>query len=234
MNESNSHLTMKSLPVSDRPYEKMLIKGPQALSDAELLAVIIRSGTRELSAVQLCQKLLSAQDGKSLNIIQDKSHEELMAFPGIGRVKALQIKAALEIGSRALAASRSQVRQPIRSPEDAIKFIENDMRLLPREELRIILLDIRNRIIRTCRISEGGLSASVIHPREIFREAVKANAAAMILAHNHPSGDSTPSREDMETTRKLLEVGEMMGIKIVDHLILASYGSISFKQLGLI
>lgn len=234
MIDSNSHLTMKCLPVADRPYEKMLASGPQALSDAELLAVIIRSGTRESSAVQLCQKLLSTQTGNSLNTIQDNSLEELMAFPGIGQVKALQIKAALEIGSRAMATSRSQVRQPIRSPDEAIKYIENEMRLLPREELRIILLDIRNRVIRTCRISEGGLSASVIQPREVFREAVKANAAAMILAHNHPSGDSTPSREDMETTRKLLEVGELMGVKVVDHLILAAYGSTSFKQLGLI
>ena len=108
------------------------------------------------------------------------------------------------------------------------------MLALPREELRIVLLDVRNRVIRISRVSEGGLSSAVIHPRELFREAIRANAAAMILAHNHPSGDASPSAEDLETTRRLIEAGQMMGIQVIDHIILASGGSLSLKRTGLI
>ena len=128
-----------------------------------------------------------------------------MEYPGIGPVKAAQILAALEIGSRA-SSSRRRVRQTqIRSPNDAIDLLETDMLALPREELRVILLDVRNRVIRVSRVSEGGLSSAVIHPRELFREAIRANAASMILAHNHPSGDASPSVGDLETTRRLLK-----------------------------
>lgn len=229
------HLTMRNLPADDRPYEKILSQGAQALSDAELLAVIIRSGNRHESALSLCQRLLADDRTEGgLTAILDNSLEELMALPGIGKVKAVQLKAAVEIGSRAVVAAKSRNRHQIHSPEDAILLLDHEMRSLPREELRIVLLDIRNRVIRISRISEGGLSASVVFPRDLFREAVKANAAGMILAHNHPSGDSTPSREDLDTTRRLTEIGEMMGIRIVDHLILASGGSVSFKQHGLI
>jgi DNA repair protein RadC len=235
MNLKTDHLTMRRLPAADRPYEKMTALGPQALSDAELLAVIIRSGSRRESALALCQRLLAMDEaGRGLSHILESSLEELMALPGIGRVKAAQMKAALEIGSRVATGSRHASRHQIRTPEDAINLLEREMRILPREELRIVLLDVRNRVIRVCRISEGGLSSSVIYPRDLFREAVKANAAALILAHNHPSGDASPSREDMETTRRLIEAGEMMGIKIVDHVILAADGCISFKQSGLI
>ncbi len=233
MKIENGHLTMRNLPVGDRPYEKMLLSGPKALSDAELLAVIIRSGSRRESALNLCQRLLADQP-LGLDVLHDNSLEELMALPGIGRVKAIQIKAALEIGSRAVNHSRNKMRQQIKTPEDALAILDHDMRSLPREELRIILLDARNRVIRISRISEGGLTASVVYPRDLFREAVKANAAAVILAHNHPSGDAAPSREDLESTSRLMEIGEMMGIKVVDHLILAANGSVSLKQLGLI
>ena len=235
MSESIQHLTMQNLPADDRPYEKLLHQGAQALSDAELLAVIIRSGSRRENALPLCQRLLaSGQGNRGLGSVLDSSLEELMAQPGIGKVKAIQLKAAIEIGSRAVAESRMCNRWQIRSPDDAMLLLDQEMRSLPREELRAVLLDTRNRVIRICRISEGGLSASVVYPRDLFREAVKANAAALILAHNHPSGDASPSREDLETTRKLSEVGEMMGIKIIDHLILAASGSMSFKQKGLI
>ncbi len=228
------HLTMRSLPVEDRPCEKLLASGAQSLTDAELLAVIIRSGTRQESAISLCQRILAEdQSGCGLTFLQESSLEELMLLPGIGQVKAAQLKAAVEIGNRA-ASGVSRARRLIRTPQDAISLLESEMRTLPREELRIVLLDVRNRVIRISRVSEGGLSASVIYPRDLFREAVKANAAALILAHNHPSGDATPSREDLDTTRRLAEAGEMMGVKVVDHVILAAGGSISFKQRGLI
>ncbi|MDW7656580.1 MAG: DNA repair protein RadC [Bacillota bacterium] len=230
------HLTMHDLPEDDRPYEKLLHMGAAALSDAELMAVIIRSGSRKESALALTQRLIRTLDEQSAGpvFLRDSSVEELTALPGIGRVKALQLKAAIELGNRAGRTARLSARRLIKRPEDVLGFLEKDMIALPREELRIVLLDARNRIIRICRIGEGGLTAAVIHPRDLFREAVKANAASLILVHNHPSGDATPSSEDIETTRKMCEIGEMMGIRVMDHLVVASSGSVSFRQKGLL
>ena len=231
----NDHLTMHDLPEDDRPYEKLLHLGAAALSDAELMAVIIRSGSAQESALALAQRLVRTMGGQDPGpgFLRDSSVEELMALPGIGRVKALQLKAAVELGSRAGRNGRLSARRQIRRPEDVLCFLEAEMAALPREELRIVLLDARNRVIRVCRIGEGGLMAAVIQPRDLFREAVKANAAGLILAHNHPSGDATPSAEDIATTRKISEIGEMMGIRIMDHLIVAGGGSVSFRQRGL-
>lgn len=231
---TKQHLIMKKLPVDDRPYEKIVQKGARELSDAELLAVIIRSGSRRESALSLCQRLVTLDEkNPGFSALQDKSIEELREIQGIGRVKAVQIKAVLEIAAR-VARGHRLPGQKISRPDDALLLLETDMQRLPREELRLILLDIRNRIIRICRISEGGLAAAVIFPRDLFREALKANAASIILAHNHPSGDATPSEEDIHTTRKIAQIGDMMGIKLVDHLILAADGSISFRQQGLL
>jgi len=262
----DKHQTMHDLPAEDRPYEKLLAKGASSLTDAELLAIFIRSGSRKESALTLSQRLIqhhrplpqhkpaakrslvsgriadhdADQDDQaqrsddSLAFLRECSLEELMAFPGIGQVKAVQLHAAVELGSRLSRSLRIRHRLQIQSPDDAIALLEPDMVQLPREELRLVLLDVRNRVIRISRISEGGLSAAIIAPRDLFREAVRANAAAMILAHNHPSGESSPSNDDLATTRKLIEMGEMMGIKVVDHLILAKSGSISMKQNGLV
>lgn len=232
-------LTMKTLPAEDRPCEKFTSRGASQLTDAELLAIIIRSGRRRESALALCQRMLagladSDQPGAGLRNLQDASLEELQGQPGIGPVKAVQIKAALELGSRLVSAGRIPEKMQIKSPVDAIALLEGEMRYLPREELRAIFLDIRNRVIRTSRISEGGLASSVLYPRDLFREAVKANAASLILVHNHPSGDSAPSREDIETTRRFIDMGEMMGVRVMDHLVIASGGSVSLKQQGLI
>ena len=235
MDHEQRRLTMRCLPVDDRPCEKLLASGPQALTDAELMAIIIRSGSQQDTALSLCQRLLADdQNGNGLAVLQDKSLEELMCFPGIGQVKAAQLKAALEIGSRAYCSNSHQKRVMIRSPQDAINLLEREMCQLSREELRIVLLDTRNRVLRICRIAEGGLAAAVIHPRDLFREAIRANAAALILAHNHPSGNSAPSHDDLDTTRRLVEAGDMMGVKVVDHIILAFGGSTSFRQNGLI
>ena len=240
----SDHLTMHDLPEDDRPYEKLLHQGAAALSDAELMAVIIRSGSRRESALSLAQRMIRTLDIPSdapgsparsgLAFLLDSSIEELTALPGIGRVKALQLKAAVELGSRVGRAGRQLDRHPIRRPSDVLGFLETEMITLPREELRMVLLDVRSRMIRICRIGAGGLTAAVIHPRDLFREAVKANAASMILVHNHPSGDATPSSDDIETTRRISEIGEMMGIRLLDHLVVAGSGSVSLRQQGLI
>lgn len=227
-------LTMKGLPDAERPCERFFALGATALSDAELIAIILRSGNRNQNALQLAQNLIASEsNGKGLSFLQELSLEELMRHEGIGMVRAVQLKAIIEIGNRAGSSARIP-RQAIRTPEDAGKLIEGEMMNLPREELRTILLDVRNRVIRVIRIAEGGLSSSVISPRDLFREAVRANAAALILAHNHPSGDHTPSREDIETTRKFIEMGDLMGVRVVDHLIIARNGTVSLKQQGLI
>jgi DNA repair protein RadC len=232
---ASDRLTMKNLPADDQPCEKLLQQGARALSDAELLAVVIRSGSRSETALALCQRLLAQDEADSgLAGLQSFSLEELMGYPGIGKVKACQMKAALEIGARAATGGKSRSRPLVRTQADALALIETDMRNLPREELRMILLDTRSRLIRTCRVAEGGLSMSVIHPRDLFREVVRANAAALILAHNHPSGDASPSQEDLETTRRLIDAGEMMGVKVIDHLIVATGGSISLRQHGFV
>lgn len=260
-------LAIRDLPADDRPYEKLRRFGARNLTASELMAVVIRSGTRRESALALCQRMLrtlgarstdlsiptarvwprgsggtatpaTLADGSlcaeaSLDALSDRSIEELTAFSGIGPVKAMQLMAAIELGRRASRKPLSR-QDPIRGPEDAIALIEPEMRALPREEMRLILVDARNRVIRTCRVSEGGLSSAVIQPRELFREAVRSNAAAMILAHNHPSGDASPSGEDLSTTRRLMELGQMMGVKVIDHLIVGRQGSVSLKQQGLI
>ena len=159
--------------------------------------------------------------------------EELRQISGIGRVKALQLKACVELGNRMINALQNEYRQPIRTPSDAILFLEPRLRLQPREEFHVLLLDTRNRLIRSVHVGGGGLDAAVIYPRDIFREAVKANAAAIMLAHNHPSGDASPSRSDIDSTARFVEIGTMMGIPVLDHLIIASGGSISLKQRGL-
>ncbi len=232
----NKPLTMRELPADDRPYEKLLRKGAASLSDAELIAAIIRSGSRQESALGLSQRLISQLAGadNSLAFLQDSTIEELMLLPGIGQVKALQLKAAVELGRRASQPTRLQQRFQIRRPQDVLSFLESEMASLTREEMRLVLLDSRNRVIRVSRISEGGLAAAIIQPRELFRVAVKANAAAVILIHNHPSGDASPSQSDIDTSKTLQEMGEMMGIKILDHLIIASGGSVSMLEKGLI
>ena len=236
---NTNRMTMKSIPVLDRPTEKLVRLGSQALSDAELLAIIIRSGTVKESALAVCQRLLAEGKGHAggqggLRDLLDKTLEELKVISGIGPVRAAQIKAALELGSRLQGQRSLGSRTTIRVPEDAISVLESEMRFLPREEFRAILLDIRNRIIRISSISAGSLNAAIVHPRDLFREAVKSNAAAMILAHNHPSGDSTPSQEDIEATTRFMEIGKLMGVRIVDHIIIAQEGSASLRQLGLI
>lgn len=232
--EQQKNLIMKEMPEGDRPYEKLERLGARVLSDAELLSVIIRSGTRKISALQLGQRIMAAAGDRGLMMLQDYSLEELMAIPGIGKVKALQIKASLELGNRTIDRARSTPRKQIRTPEDARSMLEEQLRSCPREELHMIMLDIRNRVIRTVRLSEGGLSSAVIQPRDLFREAVKANASSIILVHNHPSGDPTPSQDDINSSLRLIEMGSLMGIRVIDHLVISLSGYISMKQEGLI
>lgn len=225
-------LTMKDIPRSERPYEKAESDGVRALSNAELVAVLLTTGRAGETAIQTAQKALVMSDG--LAGLLDASLEELQEVPGIGRVKSIRVLAALELGQRAVSERQRDTRTVAGGPDDLIGYVEASMRYLPREEFHVLLLDTRNRIIKSVRISQGGLASAVIHPRDIFREAVKANAAAIVLVHNHPSGDSSPSRADVESTRKFMKLGNMMGIPVLDHIIVGAESSSSFKQLGYI
>lgn len=224
-------LTMKDLPESERPYEKAESGGVRTLTNAELVAVLLSTGRAGETAVQTAQKALVMSGG--LSGLLDTSLEELQEVPGIGRVKSIRILAAVELGQRAVSERQAEMRATAGGPDEVIGYVEASMRYLPREEFHVLLLDTRNRIIKSVRISQGGLTSAVIHPRDIFREAVKANAAAIVLAHNHPSGDSAPSRADVESTRKFTKLGNMMGIPVLDHIIVGAESSSSFKQLGL-
>lgn len=232
--EQQNRLLMKEMPEGDRPYEKLERLGARAMSDAELLSIIIRSGTKKESALQLGQRIMSIAGDRGLMMLQEHSLEELMEIQGIGKVKALQIKASLELGNRTIDKARNTPRRQVKTPEDARSVLEEQLRSCPREELHMIMLDIRNRVIRTVRLSEGGLSSAVIQPRDLFREAVKANAASIILVHNHPSGDPSPSQDDIDSSLRLMEMGGLMGIRVVDHLVISLSGYISMKQEGMI
>ena len=224
-------LTMKELPESERPYERAEKEGIRRLTHAELLAIILTSGRSGETAIQIAQKILLKTEG--LKGLLDTSLEELREIAGVGRVKAIRALAAVELGQRAAAERQQEVRESATGPEDVIRHVEATMRYLPREEFHVLLLDTRNRIIKQVQISQGGLAAAVIHPRDIFREAVKANAASIVLVYNHPSGDSAPSRADIESTRQFVELGKMMGIPVLDHVIVGAESSSSFSRLGL-
>ncbi len=229
--DQEAALTMKELPQSERPYEKAESQGLGALSHAELVAILLTSGRGGETAVQLAQKLLVMTEG--LAGLLDASPQELQQIPGIGQVKSIRVLAAVELGQRAASQRQLQTRARASGPDEVIAYVEASMRYLPREEFHVLLLDTRNRIIRSVRISQGGLAAAVIHPRDIFREAVKANAASMVLVHNHPSGDPSPSQADIESTHRFKELGKMMGIPVLDHVIVGAESSASFSRLGL-
>lgn len=225
----HQHLTLKSLPPTDRPTEKLSRLGAPALSDAELLAVIIRSGTAKETALAVCQRLVLEP-----KFLLEASLEDLQQTSGIGQVRAAQIKAAIELGSRLTLKTVALPDKKVRQPQEAIAMIEGQMHQLTREEFWVILLDTRHRVIRMRQIAVGSLNATIVHPRDLFRDAVKSNAAALILAHNHPSGDCTPSQEDIDATVRFMEMGKLMGVRIVDHIVIAQGGSVSMRQLGLI
>lgn len=227
----NDNLTMKDLPVRERPYERAEKLGIDALSEAELIAIIIKTGKTGSTALSLAHRVLASAGG--LADLMEMSQEDLKRVPGIGRVKALQILAGLELGQRASAARASLERPRIHGPDDIIGYVEAHMRYRPREQFAVVLLDTRHRIIRHVVISSGGLSSSVIQPRDIFHEAVRANAAAVILVHNHPSGDPFPSRADQDSTKKIVELGDALGVPVLDHIIVASESTLSMRECNL-
>jgi len=205
--------------------------GPQALTTAELLAILIRVGNQERSAISLGEHLL-AEFG-SINEVAAASVEQLSVVKGIGEAKAAQIKAAIEFGKR-VSLFGSSDRPTINTPQDAANLVISDLRYLKKETLKSILVDTKSRVIAVKTVSIGDLTSSIVHPREVFKDAVLASAASVIVAHNHPSGDPTPSVEDVTITRRLMSAGEILGIELLDHLVVGDGNFVSLKERGLI
>lgn len=228
----SNKLAINDLPLADRPYEKLSMRGSASLTEAELLAIIICSGHQKMSAIELAQDIVSTHE--TLSEIRRLSIEELRKFKGIGFSKAVRIKAAFELGRRAEYQQKTELNPQILCSKDAISIMEQDLVSLEQEEFHVLLLDVKGRLIKRVQVARGGLNSTALYPREIFRQALKANAAAMILCHNHPSGDAKPSTQDIQASMRLIEMGEHLGVKVLDHIIIASKGSSSLKSLDLI
>lgn len=224
-------LTIKELPPSERPRERALVSGITTLSDAELLAILLRSGTAQETAVQLAEKVLLKVGG--LTELPRSSLEELQSVKGLGPAKALTLLAAAELAVRLANRTRYEA-VTISSPGDAAGLVMEEMRHKLREHFRVLLLDTKNKVLGIEDISVGSLNSSLIHPREVFRPAIRKACASVILIHNHPSGDPTPSREDVEVTKRLVEAGRLMGIEVLDHLVIGDGRFVSFRERGLI
>jgi len=224
------HARIRELPAEERPRERLISYGADALSTAELLAVLLRTGTEQRSAVGLAEHLL-AEFG-NLRGVAHATIEELGKVSGIGPAKAAQIKAAIEFGRRLIAASPEE-RPKVRSPRDVYNLLGPSLRDEKREHFVALLLDTKNGVLRSRTVSVGDLSSSIVHPREVFAEAIRHGAASLIVSHNHPSGDPTPSPEDIAVTRRLAEAGELLGIELLDHIVLGDNRWVSLKEKGL-
>ena len=216
-------------PETERPRERLLTQGPQALTNAQLLAILLRVGRHGSSAVQVGMDILD-QLGDVAGLAQC-GIEELCAVPGVGEAKAAQLKAALELGKRALAGPLTKGAK-ITSSRDLFTHYHPTLRDLRHEVFRVILLDAKHAIMRDATVSEGSLTLSIVHPREVFTFAVKESAAAVIFLHNHPSGDPTPSQEDHVLTARLVSAGEVLGIRVLDHLVIGDGRYVSFADQG--
>jgi DNA repair protein RadC len=227
----SEHLLIRDFPKEERPRERFMQSGPKSLSNQELLALLLRTGTKNESVIQLANRLLTTFEG--LRLLKDASIEEMTSIKGIGEAKAIQILAAVELGSR-IHKLNFEDRYVIRSPEDGANYCMEEMRFLSQEHFVCLYLNTKNQIIHKQTIFIGSLNASIVHPREVFKEAVRRSAASLICLHNHPSGDPTPSREDIEVTKRLVEFGRIMGIDLLDHLIIGEHKFVSLKEKGYI
>jgi DNA repair protein RadC len=224
---------IKDWPEADRPRERLLNNGAATLSDTELLAIVLRNGNASTgeSAIDHARLLLGKFGG--LKGIDEASIAELTGIKGIGTAKAAEIKASLEIARR-LGGAKWQAGEPLRSAEDVFRHFHESLAREKRELFYVVLLNNKNKKIRDVKISEGSLTASLVHPREVYNPVIRESAAAVIFVHNHPSGDPAPSPEDIEITRRLKEVGEVMGVRVLDHVVIGHERYFSFSDRGLL
>ncbi len=215
----------------DRPREKLLSKGAAELSEEELLAIIINSGTTECSALELAKQIIHKAGG--VRGLADITMDELMSIKGIGESKATKIYAAFEL-SRRISKSKSILRYVIGSPESVADIYMEELRYQKKELVKLLILDTKGAIVGDVLLSEGSLNSSIVHPREVFKEAIIRSANRLVLIHNHPSGDPEPSTQDIQLTNRLAEVGKLIGIELLDHIIIGDGEYSSLKRLGYI
>lgn len=219
-------------PVEERPREKMLQLGAEALSDAELVAILLRTGTAEKSALTMGREL-TADGGLYRRLAGIRNLHELMQIKGLGKAKAATVLAALEIGRRIASASPLN-KTCFCSPEEGAAFLMPRLRYAGQEQFVVILLDTKNKVIGTETVSVGSLTSAIVHPREVFQPAILQHAASIAVAHNHPSGDPKPSREDIELTKQLIAAGKALCIPVLDHLIIGDGRYYSFQEDGVV
>lgn len=223
------HPTVKEMPADDRPREKLRLRGAASLSTAELLAIVLNTGVKGLTVIDLARRLLVDHDGLSGLVRTD--FDELRRVHGLGEAKASKLKAALELARR-LSAAQPQDRPQIKSPEDVFLLLGSEMSVLDQEQLRVLLLDTKNRVMRTVTVYQGSVNSAQVRVAELFRDAVRLNAPSVILAHNHPSGDPEPSRADAQVTRDACRAGELLGIDVVDHVVIGDQRFCSLRREG--
>lgn len=227
----NNNYTIRSIPVDERPQEKLLKYGANSLSNSELIAIILRTGSKDENVIMLSQRILK-EDGKGLRNIAEGTLEKFKNFKGINNVKASQLLALAEISKRISTLKLEKIK--ISSPNDAAVVMMEEMRYYKKEYFKIILLDTKNNILKVSEISVGSLNSSIVHPREVFKEAIENSSSSIILVHNHPSGESEPSHEDIVLTNRLAECGKILGVRIIDHIIIGDGVFYSFKEEGLL
>lgn len=226
-------IKIKQLPESERPYEKLELYGETRLSNAELLAIIIKSGRKDATSIEIANEILKLNkniEKTDLNFLREISIEELMQIRGIGKVKAIQIKAMCELAKRMNIPSNYKKIQ-IREPEDIAKILMNDLRFEKTEIAQVIILDNKNYILRIKKIATGGSNFVNLNIKDILADAIKINAPKIILVHNHPSGISTPSQKDFEVTEKIEKAANMLGIKLLDHIVIGNMEYTSIKSI---
>ena len=228
-----SYQTIKDWPEADRPREKLLAKGAESLSETELLAIILRNGNASTgeSAVDHARLLLNQFGG--LKGLDEAAANEISAVKGIGPAKVAQLKACLEIGRR-IGSQKWESGQPLHSAEDVYQHFRENLGRKKREIFYVVLLNNKNRKIREVKVSEGSLTASLVHPREVYNPVIRESAAGVIFVHNHPSGDPAPSPEDIDITKRLKEVGAVMGVRVLDHVVIGHDRYFSFNERGML
>ena len=214
-------MTIKKLPSSERPYEKMTMYGAERLSNSELLAIIIKNGTKDQTAIELARKILSlkSKTNESMRFLQDVTIEELTKIKGIGQVKAIQLKAICELTKR-ISKPIEDEKIKIKTPKDVADLLMDELKFEKREKIKALILNTKNILIKAVDISFGGTDFALFEPKDILGEAIRVNEPKIIMVHNHPSGDPTPSSNDIIATRKVIKAADVLGVQLLDHIII--------------